>query len=100
VDILVESVAPGAARTEAHSSWEPHILRSDYAFAYFDGLNRFYVAREHADLQRRFAVPPNVFDDFHVDRMMQMGLALEAKCKAAEKDRAACWRAPFAARVI
>ncbi|MDP3552790.1 FkbM family methyltransferase [Methylocystis sp.] len=97
--ILVESVAPGAARTESHSSWEPHILRSDYVFAYFDGLNRFYVAREHADLQKHFAVPPNVFDDFYVDRMMQMGLALEAKRKkAAKKDRAAWWRTPFVAR--
>lgn len=97
--ILVESVAPGAARTESHSSWEPHVLRSGYVFAYFDGLNRFYIAREHADLQQHFAVPPNVFDDFYVDRMMQMGLALETKRKkAAERERAAWWRPPFAAR--
>jgi hypothetical protein len=41
-----------------------------------------------------------VFDDFYVDRMMQMRLALEAKRMAAEQDRALCWRAPFARRVI
>lgn len=96
--ILVESVAPGS-QTESHGAWEPHILQSGYAFAYFDGLNRFYVAREHAHLQRHFAVPPNVFDDFYVDRMMQMGVALETqRRKAEEETKAAWWRTLFAAR--
>ena len=96
--ILVKSVVPGST-LESHGAWEPHILQSDYTFAYFDGLNRFYVACEHADLQQHFAVPPNVFDDFYVDRMMQMGVALEAKRKKAEEEnRAPWWRTPFVAR--
>ncbi|HEY8126134.1 MAG TPA: hypothetical protein VIF88_12035 [Methylocystis sp.] len=66
---------------------------------YFDGLKRFYIAREHADLQQHLAVPPNVFEDFYADRMMQMGLALEDKRRQAEeKNRAAWWRAQFVAR--
>jgi chromosome segregation ATPase len=32
--------------------------------AYFDGLNRFYVARQHRGLSEALKVPPNVFDRF------------------------------------
>ena len=32
-------------------------------FAYFDGLNRFYVREEEARLARRFQLPPGIFDD-------------------------------------
>ena len=31
---------------------------------YFDGLNRFYVAAEHADLATHFSCPPNPFDQY------------------------------------
>ena len=40
------------------------MLNAGYDFAYFDGLNRFYVAKEHSELSKLVAVPPNVFDDF------------------------------------
>ena len=39
-------------------------MSADYQFVYYDGLNRFYVADEHIDLQESFAIPPNVFDYF------------------------------------
>lgn len=67
--ILVEATKP-LSREETHDQWEPHILASDYHFAYFDGVNRFYVATERADLKRHFAIPPNIFDNFFVARMM------------------------------
>jgi len=35
-----------------------------YSFAYFDGLNCFYVADEVSELKERLAIPPNVFDEF------------------------------------
>ena len=74
--ILVESTRP-RSREESHGAWEPHILAANYQFAYFDGVNRFYVATEHAELAKHFTIPPNVFDDFLVDRMMQAGVAIE-----------------------
>jgi hypothetical protein len=47
---------------------------------WFDGLNRFYVARERADLAQFFFTPPNVFDRFRrADEV-----ALEARALAAE----------------
>jgi FkbM family methyltransferase len=63
--ILVEATAP-RSQDQTHLAWEPIILGGDYSFVYFDGLNRFYVANEKADLKRHFAVPPNVFDEFEV----------------------------------
>jgi hypothetical protein len=32
--------------------------------AYADGLNRYYIAKEHQDLLDAFKYPPNVFDNF------------------------------------
>lgn len=67
--ILVEATKP-LSREQTHGAWEPHLLANDYEFAYFDGVNRFYVAAEHADLKRHFEIPPNIFDSFIVARMM------------------------------
>lgn len=61
--IVVESTQP-RTQTEDHAQWEPIICSARYAFAYFDGLNRFYIAQEHAHLSRHFTTPPNVFDDY------------------------------------
>ena len=76
--LLVESVMPntpgvnidagepvkGTHPKSTHGSWEKLILDSGYEFAYFDGLNRFYVAEEKKDLIPAFGCPPNVFDDY------------------------------------
>lgn len=61
--VLVEAVHPRTNKPN-HLEWEPLLLSQGYDFAYFDGLNRFYVAHEHHDLCDRLAVPPNIFDNF------------------------------------
>ena len=61
--ILVESTAP-MTQESTHQSWEPLIIANKYHFVYFDGLNRFYLADEHAELDDRFLAPPNIFDHF------------------------------------
>ncbi|MDQ0084910.1 FkbM family methyltransferase [Variovorax boronicumulans] len=59
--IVIEATVPMS--TELHYDGAEHILvDADYQFAYFDGLNRFYVAAEHADLLPALRIPPNVFD--------------------------------------
>ncbi len=60
---LVESTLPNLP-TEDYESWEPILLAADYEFAYFDGLNRYYLANEHKKLKKNLAIPPNVFDNF------------------------------------
>src|SRR5262245_52763945 len=61
--IVVEATAPSSQVSTRHS-WENLVTERNYSFAYFDGLNCFYVADEMASLRARLAIPPNVFDEF------------------------------------
>jgi FkbM family methyltransferase len=75
--VLVEATHP-ATQQPSHESWEETLLNAGYDFAYFDGLNRFYVAKEHSELSKLIAVPPNVFDDFVPVEQIEAEQALEA----------------------
>ncbi|HEY9723236.1 MAG TPA: FkbM family methyltransferase [Oscillatoriaceae cyanobacterium] len=61
--VVVESTQP-MSRIESHALWEAILTDADYRLAYRDGLNRFYVAAEHAELLPALQYPPNVFDRF------------------------------------
>jgi len=62
--VVVEATRP-LSQTADHERWEHLLLDNAYAFAWFDGLNRFYVACEHGTrLLPHFKIPPNVFDGF------------------------------------
>lgn len=61
--ILLEASEPNT-QTPAYAEWEPLLTERGYRFVYADGLNRFYVADERADLLSAFTFPPNVFDKF------------------------------------
>jgi len=61
--VVVESTLPNT-QISTHESWEPALLSLGYEFVYFDGLNRFYVSSEHAELAQHFGPGPNFFDYF------------------------------------
>ena len=61
--VVVEATLPGS-KVSNHAAWEHVFTDHRYLFAHFDGLNRFYVAQEHAELLEKFATPPNVFDEY------------------------------------
>ncbi len=61
--LVIEATRP-MSPVPSFKAWEPMLLRRGYHFAWFDGLNRFYVRREDADLLAHFKVPPNVFDGY------------------------------------
>ena len=61
--MIVEATAPNS-QISTSEEWENLIVGCGYDFAYFDGLNCFYVAKECANLKERLSVPPNFFDDF------------------------------------
>ena len=61
--VVVEATRPHSTE-EVHEVWEPWLLQCDYALAYADGLNRFYLAGEHVELGPHFKYPPNFFDEF------------------------------------
>jgi len=59
--IVVEATIPLSTAAN-FAGWEPILTAANYQFVYFDGLNRFYVAKEHIELAEAFSCPPNVFD--------------------------------------
>jgi FkbM family methyltransferase len=65
--VVIESTAPLTQRP-THAKWEALILAKGYGFAYFDGLNRFYISREHPELRKPLSVSPNIFDGFRLSR--------------------------------
>jgi FkbM family methyltransferase len=72
--VLIEAVAPGSM-AEAWSAWEPELLGKGYRFAFFDRLNRFYVADEAAELAARFPPEPAPWD--RVQHLWDCGRAPE-----------------------
>jgi len=76
--ILVEATKPLTSEPST-LVWEARLIARGYDCVYFDGLNRFYVAREHADLSQLLAVPPNVFDEFvRYEQLEAVRLAVES----------------------
>ncbi|MBK8569513.1 MAG: FkbM family methyltransferase [Nitrosomonadales bacterium] len=61
--VVVESTLP-LTQIESHDQWENLIIDLDYKFIYFDGLNRYYIAKNHPELNDAFLTGPNVFDGF------------------------------------
>lgn len=61
--LVIESTRP-LSPEQTHQEWEPAVLAKGYHFAWFDGLNRFYVSDAHPELMAAFQCGPNVFDDF------------------------------------
>jgi FkbM family methyltransferase len=85
--ILVEATLPNS-QEESYSDWEPLLLNAGYEYAYFDGLNRYYVASEHENLKTAFKAPPNVFDEFIRSEQLASELraqGAEAKVKEVEQ---------------
>lgn len=61
--VIVESTLP-LTQVETHQAWESILTDCGYEYAYFDGLNRYYVSEAHRDLKNAFLAPPNIFDGF------------------------------------
>lgn len=66
--VVIESTLP-LSQIESYDTWEPLVLSKGYEFAYFDGLNRFYIAPGHAELRESFKTGPNIFDGFALSGM-------------------------------
>jgi FkbM family methyltransferase len=78
--VLAESTMP-STQIEDYQSWEPILLAADYRFVYFDGLNRFYVAKEHDEIADSFKAPPNCFDDFLLGDIQIFGWHIAAQTR-------------------
>ncbi len=67
--ILVEATDPNT-KAENYEDWEYLLLDSGYQFVYLDGVNRFYIAKEHIAFEKNFQSPPNFFDNFELANEM------------------------------
>jgi|HubBroStandDraft_1064217.scaffolds.fasta_scaffold55075_2 FkbM family methyltransferase len=57
----IEATVPGS-QVPSHQEWEHLLLGAGYLLAYFDGLNRYYVAEEAEELVPKLAVQPGWYD--------------------------------------
>jgi FkbM family methyltransferase len=72
--VVVEATEP-LTDIPCYAEWEPLLLGFNYEFATTDGLNRFYVAGEHAELRPLFSV---AVDDYERAAWMEARRELEA----------------------
>jgi FkbM family methyltransferase len=61
--LVIESITPLAGRP-AHIAWEGVLLAADYLYAYFDGVNRYYVRCEESHLIQALGKPVNATDHY------------------------------------
>ena len=110
--LIVESTEPYTNRRTV-APWQERLRQAAYTFAYFDGINDFWVRAESESLLASFAFPVNVLDNFRVyDREADdlRGVLAEARAMAADAQLAlvqtqdelagadSAWRAAEAAR--
>ncbi|WP_426192759.1 FkbM family methyltransferase [Massilia sp. DWR3-1-1] len=86
--LVVEATRPGSPEAD-FAGWDPLVTAAGYLFVYFDGLNRFYVAAEHAELAAAFTAPPNVFDGAQLSGLASAPWCHRLLTEAAENARRA-----------
>jgi FkbM family methyltransferase len=59
--VVAEALAP-VTMAPAWDAWEPLLTSNGYSFAFFDSLNRYYVADERPELAERLATAASGFD--------------------------------------
>ena len=82
--LVIESTAP-LTTTATHDRWEDLVLGAGYQFCMFDGLSRFYVTREHAELAPQLRYPACPLDDFTTLRQRQSDAEI-ARLRASLQD--------------
>jgi FkbM family methyltransferase len=66
--VVVEAIRSWSRRT-THDEWEQILTSAGYEFAAFDGINRFYVERAHANLRESLAYPISPLDHYTPARL-------------------------------
>jgi FkbM family methyltransferase len=96
--VIVEATLPNS-QIANFAAWEDALVAHLYHYAYFDGLNRYYVAAEHQELAAALTVQPNVFDDFITAGQLHAELSQCAAEKQAQRADAAARRVAAAAQI-
>jgi FkbM family methyltransferase len=96
--VVVESTKPNSPEL-TFADWEPQLVALGYEFVYFDGINRFYVNREHPELKKHFGSGPNVFDGFVLSGQASAPFCARVNAEAASLREQAATYADQAARL-
>jgi len=86
--VVVEATLP-MSQVENYKDWEKILLNEHYFFAYADGLNRFYIAKEHDELLPAFKYPPNIFDGFITAKEMHAEQSRAEQAEALHQQQSA-----------
>jgi FkbM family methyltransferase len=94
--LVIEATCP-TTNAPKWPAWENLVLNAAYTFALFDGLNRFYVCNERADLLPKLCCGANCLDGYISAREAELRTrmkAVEDELSAAREELAAA-RAHF-----
>jgi hypothetical protein len=61
--LVIEATLPNSTESTA-AEWEPGVLEAGYEFCLFDGVSRFYVAKEHREMMAALSYPACALDRF------------------------------------
>ena len=75
--IVIEATEPSTSKP-AHQQWENQVLRDGYIFAFFDGLNRYYVHQNFEFLVSELSIPVNVLDNYKTNVHIEIEKELES----------------------
>lgn len=82
--LVIEATVPNT-KDDSAADWEAEVLRSGYVLSLFDGLNRFYVRDDLAEIRELLSVPANVFDHWVPRELEECRSALEDAERYARK---------------
>jgi len=75
--LVIEATEPNSTEAAYHH-WEARVLNSGYLFAFFDGLNRYYVDQKYKDLISDIAIPANILDNYKTNIQIEIEKELES----------------------
>ena len=88
--LVIESTEP-YTNTRVEAAWQQVLAANRYTFAFFDGINDYWVREESAYLLAALRVPVNVLDFYKIHdpeleslRAQVVGLSAEAAAARAE----------------
>lgn len=77
--VVEDGISSETGRT-CHDQWEHYLLRADYLFAFFDGVNRFYLRKEDQPLLPLLQVPVNSTDNYLTYERESLTRELARRC--------------------
>jgi FkbM family methyltransferase len=83
--LCIEATEPNS-RSPSHEAWEPDVLAAGYSLVAFDGLNRWYLADEHPEIEDDLVPPFGVLDRMLDGWVPAEMLQLRERAVAAEHD--------------